>query len=184
MPPDFEPDALKVLQQKKTRILLKTPKYQVLDRSYKSLLNGVIEQDQDLSIELPEQWNTATQLTASDAQNEDLLFALKCVKHLKSNAIVLAKDKQLLGMGCGQTSRIDALKQALDKAHRMGFDTTGAVMASDAFFPFADCVEVANQGGITAVIQPGGSKRDQDSIDYCDQNGMVMVLSGVRHFKH
>lgn len=113
-----------------------------------------------------------------------MLFANKVAKHLKSNTIVLARGQQLLGMGCGQTSRVDALKQAVDKARRFGFDLEGAVMASDAFFPFPDCVEIADQAGIKAVIQPGGSIRDQDSIDYCDANGMAMVTTGVRHFKH
>lgn len=182
--PDFDADALDVLQQKKTRILLKAKHFNTAPQSFKSLVNGVIVQDQDLSIEQPEQWATSTKASATPAQNEDLLFALKCVKHLKSNAIVLAKGQQLIGMGCGQTSRIDALNQAIDKARRLGFDTNGAVMASDAFFPFPDCVEVADQAGINAVIQPGGSKRDQDSIDYCNEHHMVMVLSGVRHFKH
>jgi phosphoribosylaminoimidazolecarboxamide formyltransferase/IMP cyclohydrolase len=113
-----------------------------------------------------------------------LIFANKCVKHLKSNAIVLAKDRQLIGMGCGQTSRVDALKQAVTKAKAFGFDIEGSVMASDAFFPFADSVELADQAGVKAVIQPGGSVKDQDSIDYCDAHDMAMVFTGTRHFKH
>jgi phosphoribosylaminoimidazolecarboxamide formyltransferase/IMP cyclohydrolase len=115
---------------------------------------------------------------------EDLLFASVCVKHLKSNAIALVKDRQLIGMGCGQPSRVDALRQAIAKARSFGFDLTGAVMASDAFFPFPDCVEIADQAGITAVVQPGGSIKDADSIAYCDAHDMAMVLSGIRHFRH
>ena len=182
--PDFEADALAILTKKKTRILLKAHSYELTSKSFKTLLNGVIQQDADLVIEHPNQWRAVTQVTPTMEAQKDLLFALKCVKHLKSNTIALVKGQQLIGMGCGQTSRIDALKQAIDKARRMGFDPKGAVMASDAFFPFADSVEVAFEGGIEAVIQPGGSKRDQDSIDFCNAHGMAMVFTGVRHFKH
>ena len=125
-----------------------------------------------------------TKVVPTDAQVADLLFANKLVKHSKSNSIVLAKDGMLLASGVGQTSRVDALKQAIAKALSFGFDLKGAVMASDAFFPFPDCVEIADQAGITAVIHPGGSIRDQESVDYCDQHGMAMVITGFRHFKH
>jgi len=117
-------------------------------------------------------------------ETDDLLFAVRCVKHLKSNAISLVKDRQLVGMGCGQTSRVDALNQAILKARHYGLSLKGAVMASDAFFPFPDCVEIADEAGITAVIQPGGSIKDQESIDYCDQHGMAMAITGIRHFRH
>ena len=127
---------------------------------------------------------TVTKLAPTDAQVQDLLFANKLAKHLKSNTIVLAKDLQLLAMGCGQTSRVDALQQAINKAKAFGFDLQGCVMASDAFFPFPDCVEIADNAGVSAVIHPGGSIKDQDSIDYCDAHNMAMVLTGIRHFKH
>ncbi len=124
--------------------------------------------------------------TKAPTENEvtDLLFAAKCCKHLKSNTIVLARGNQLLGMGCGQTSRVDALRQAIAKAKNFGFDLQGAVMASDAFFPFPDCVEIAKEAGITAVIQPGGSIKDNLSVDFCNENDLAMVMTGVRHFKH
>ncbi len=182
--PEFDSDALAFLQKKKTRILLRIKDPSLGNRIFKSLLNGVIEQENDLSIEGASVWEHMTTKRPTEGEAKDLLFANKCVKHLKSNGIALIKDEQLVGMGCGQTSRVDALKQAIAKAQKFGFDLTGAVMASDAFFPFPDCVEIANQAGITAVIQPGGSKRDQDSIDYCNKHGMAMVKTGVRHFKH
>ena len=125
-----------------------------------------------------------TDKAATDAEIEDMLFANKIVKNSKSNAIVLAKGKQLIASGVGQTSRVDALKQANEKAHNFGFDLEGAVMASDAFFPFGDCVEIAGKEGVTAVIQPGGSIRDAESVDYCNAHGMAMVMTGIRHFKH
>ncbi len=182
--PGFAADAQEFLSKKKKRILLIIKDFHINARSFKSLLNGVIEQDTDRKIETTEDLNTATKRTPSAAEINDLLFANKCAKHLKSNTIVLAKGNQLIGMGCGQTSRVDALKQAILKAKHFGFDLEGAVMASDAFFPFPDCVEIADQEGISAVIQPGGSIKDQESIDYCDQHNMAMVLTGVRHFKH
>jgi phosphoribosylaminoimidazolecarboxamide formyltransferase/IMP cyclohydrolase len=126
----------------------------------------------------------ATENAPNEVQIEDLLFANKIVKHLKSNTIVLAKDKQLLGMGCGQTSRVDALQQAIQKAKSFGFDLEGSVMASDAFFPFPDCVEIAINAGIKAILQPGGSIKDKDSINFCNDSKIPMVLSGIRHFKH
>ncbi|MCO6490285.1 MAG: bifunctional phosphoribosylaminoimidazolecarboxamide formyltransferase/IMP cyclohydrolase [Phaeodactylibacter sp.] len=182
--PAFEADALEFLSKKKKRILLRIKGWHANRRSFRSLLNGVIGQDTDLKAETAEELKTATRRAPTPEEAEDLLFANICAKHLKSNTIVLAKGRQLIGMGCGQTSRVDALKQAILKARSFGFALEGAVMASDAFFPFPDCVEIAHEAGITAVIQPGGSIKDQESIDYCDQHGMAMALTGVRHFKH
>jgi len=182
--PDFADDALAFLKKKKKRILLRIKEYPAPARAHKSILNGVIEQDADRAIEGRDDLTTVTKVSPTSDQISDLLFANKVAKHLKSNTIVLARGQQLLGMGCGQTSRVDALKQAVEKAKRFGFDLAGAVMASDAFFPFADSVEIAHAAGITAVIQPGGSIRDKDSIEFCDANGMAMVTTGVRHFKH
>lgn len=182
--PAFDDDALALLSQKKKRILLRIKSWHINRRSFRSLLNGAIEQDTDLKAESADELKVATQKAPSAAETEDLLFANICAKHLKSNTIVLARNRQLIGMGCGQTSRVDALKQAILKARSFGFKLEGAVMASDAFFPFPDCVEIAHEAGITAVIQPGGSIKDQESIDYCDAHGMAMVLTGVRHFKH
>ena len=138
----------------------------------------------DLKIETKADLKVATKATPSDSEIKDLLFANIAVKHLKSNGIALVKNQQLIGMGCGQPSRVDALKQAINKAKAFGFDLKGAVMASDAFFPFPDCVEIADNEGITAVTQPGGSIKDQESIDYCDAHGMSMVMTGTRHFRH
>lgn len=182
--PDFDADALELLCKKKKRIVLKIKTFYRHTKSFKSLLNGVIEQDTDLKIESADDLKVATTKAPSAEEQSDLLFANKVAKHLKSNTIVLAKGQQLLGMGCGQTSRVDALKQAIIKAKHFGFDLTGAVMASDAFFPFPDCVEIAHEAGIKAVIQPGGSIKDQQSIDFCNANDMSMVMTGVRHFKH
>ena len=182
--PDFEADALELLQKKKKRILLRIKEWHIHANTFKSLLNGVIQQDADSKTETEGDLTKVTEKAPSDSEVADLLFANKCVKHLKSNTIVLAKGNQLVGMGCGQTSRVDALKQAILKAKHFGFDLQGAVMASDAFFPFPDCVEIADEAGITAVIQPGGSIKDQDSIDYCNAHGMAMVTTGIRHFKH
>lgn len=182
--PAFEPEALALLQKKKNRILLRIKDFAVRQRSFKSLLNGVIEQDTDLQTETAADCKPVTQKQPSAAEMADLLFANKCVKHLKSNTITLVRGQQLIGMGCGQTSRVDALRQAIAKAAEFGFDLAGAVMASDAFFPFPDCVEIAHQAGITSVLQPGGSVKDQESIDYCDAHGLAMVVTGVRHFKH
>ncbi|MFN8267268.1 MAG: bifunctional phosphoribosylaminoimidazolecarboxamide formyltransferase/IMP cyclohydrolase [Chitinophagales bacterium] len=182
--PAFNEDALQLLMKKKNRILLKQKLFTFPEKQFKSLLNGVIAQDFDYKIEQKEDLKTVTKIAPTEAQIEDLLFANKIAKHLKSNTIVLAKDKQLLGMGCGQTSRVDALQQAIHKATSFGFDLQDAVMASDAFFPFPDCVEIADKAGIKAVTHPGGSIKDQDSIDYCDKQAMAMVLTGIRHFKH
>jgi phosphoribosylaminoimidazolecarboxamide formyltransferase/IMP cyclohydrolase len=182
--PDYDVDAIDILSQKKNRIILvrkdaKFPKVQ-----YRSLLNGVLAQERDLDIETPSDLKVVTEKAPTATEIEDMLFANKIVKNSKSNSIVLAKGKQLMASGVGQTSRVDALKQAIEKAKNFGFDLDGAVMSSDAFFPFPDCVEIADNAGITAVIQPGGSIRDQESIDYCNDHDLAMVTTGVRHFKH
>lgn len=182
--PAFDADAYDLLAKKKKRILLELKNYPQQKQLFKTLLNGVIVQDADVKTEVADSLETVTKKEPTADQIRDLLFANKLVKHLKSNTIVLAKNEQLLGMGCGQTSRVDALQQAIAKAKHFGFSLEGAVMASDAFFPFPDCVEIADQAGIVAVIQPGGSIKDQLSIDYCDANDMSMVMTGVRHFKH
>ncbi len=182
--PAFEPEALQILMKKKNRILLQQKLFSFPAKQFKSLLNGVIAQDFDKKIETVEELRTVTKIAPTAEQTADLLFANKVAKHLKSNTIALVKDGQLLSMGCGQTSRVDALQQAIHKARSFGFDLQGAVMASDAFFPFPDCVEIADKAGIRAVVHPGGSIKDQDSIDYCDAHGMAMVLTGIRHFKH
>lgn len=182
--PAFDADALQLLAKKKKRILLRIKKYPDQTRAFKSLLNGVIMQDVDLVSEGEEELRTVTRINPTHEQVSDLLFAARCAKHLKSNTIVLAKNRQMIGMGCGQTSRVDALKQAILKAKQFGFQLDGGVMASDAFFPFPDCVEIADHAGITSVIQPGGSIKDQESIDYCDKHNMAMVTTGIRHFKH
>lgn len=182
--PEFDADALELLKKKDQRILLKIKSFELRERSFRSLLNGVVEQDTDLKTETEADLKNVTQRTATPKEVGELLFAAKCAKHLKSNAIALIKERQLIGMGCGQPSRIDALRQAIAKAKSFGFDLNGAVMASDAFFPFPDCVEIAHEAGITAIIQPGGSMRDQDSIDACNERGMAMVMTGHRHFRH
>ena len=182
--PDFAPDALELLKSKKKRILLKLKDYAIGNRSFRSLLNGVVEQDTDLRQETIADLEVVTKVAPTPDQVSDLLFASIAVKHLISNAIALVKDKQLIGMGCGQPSRVDALKQAIAKAKAFGFNLNGAVMASDAFFPFPDCVEIADKEGVKAVIQPGGSIKDKLSVDYCDEHGMAMVMTGHRHFKH
>lgn len=182
--PDFKKNALEILQSKKNRIILRQGPAAFPAKQFRSLLNGVIEQGRDLRTESPDDLRVVTQASPTEHEVEDLLFANKLVKHTRSNAIVLAKDKQLIGSGVGQTSRVDALKQAIQKAGEFGFDLKGAVMASDAFFPFSDSVEIAHRAGITAVIQPGGSVRDADSIEFCDRHKMAMVFTGTRHFKH
>ncbi len=182
--PAFTNEALEVLTKKKKRILLVQKQLLVQDRQFKTLLNGVIEQDRDQKTDAKSDLTTVTKKQPTEDEIEALLFASKVCKHTKSNTIILAKKGQMLSSGVGQTSRVDALKQAIDKAGRFGFDLNGAVMASDAFFPFPDCVEIAHKEGVTAVIQPGGSIRDQDSIDFCNQHQMTMITTGVRHFKH
>jgi phosphoribosylaminoimidazolecarboxamide formyltransferase/IMP cyclohydrolase len=182
--PGFDDDALALLLKKKKRVLLRIRSFDVAPKSFRSLLNGVIEQDTDRRMETEADLNFVTEQKPGAAQVRDLIFANKCVKHLKSNAIALASDRQLIGMGCGQTSRVDALRQSIEKARRYGFDTNGAVLASDAFFPFADSVEIAHGAGIAAIVQPGGSIKDQDSVDFCNAHGMAMAMTGVRHFRH
>lgn len=182
--PDFSPKALEILKSKPNRIILKQKKTKLPNSLMRTLLNGVIVQDKDTKTETAADLKTVTNKSPNGNEVDDLLFANKLVKHTKSNTIVLVKDNQLLASGTGQTSRVDALRQAIEKANNFGFDLKGAVMASDAFFPFPDCVEIADKAGITAVIQPGGSIKDKDSIEYCNQHGMSMVFTGIRHFKH
>lgn len=182
--PAYTDDALAILQQKKNRIILVQHQPNISKLSVRTALNGVMVQERDLKVETPEDLKPVTASRPTDAQIDDLLFANKIVKHSKSNAIVLAKNRQLCASGVGQTSRVDALKQAVEKARSFNFDLNGAVMASDAFFPFADCVEIADKAGINAVIQPGGSVRDTESVEYCDAHNMAMVFTGFRHFKH
>ena len=183
--PSYDEDALDILKQKKNRIILiqkETEDKQTFQ--YRSLLNGVLAEQKNKSTQVAADLKVVTTTQPTQSETEDLLFANKMVKHLKSNAIALVKNKQLIGIGTGQTSRVDALMQAIEKAKHMGLDLKGAVMASDAFFPFPDCVEIADKAGITAVIQPGGSIKDNDSVEYCNQAKMAMVTTGVRHFKH
>ena len=184
--PEYEKEAFEILSQKKNRIILvqKSTLETVTPLQYRSALNGILMQDKDTKVELADDLKVVTKKVPTASEIEDLIFANKVVKHTKSNAIVLAKNKQLLASGTGQTSRVDALKQAIEKAKMFNFDLKGAVMASDAFFPFPDCVEIAHNAGISAVIQPGGSIRDKESITYCDEHGMSMVFTGIRHFKH
>lgn len=182
--PDYDVDALEILTSKKKRIILIQKDKIVGKKQFRSLLNGVLAQDVDLKTETPEDLKTVTNISPDESQVDDMLFANKIVKHSKSNAIVLAKDKQLCASGVGQTSRVDALKQAIEKAGNFKFDLNGAVMASDAFFPFPDCVEIADKAGVKAVIHPGGSIKDQESVDYCNEHDMAMVITGFRHFKH
>ncbi len=182
--PGYDEDALQVLMKKKNRIILIQKNNELPGKIIRTVLNGVVLQDRDKASETAEDMKQVTETQATAEQIDDLIFANKIVKHSKSNTIVLAKDRQLLASGVGQTSRVDALKQSIDKARFFKFDLKGAVMASDAFFPFSDSVEIAGNAGITAVVEPGGSIRDQDSIDYCNAHGIAMVFTGIRHFKH
>jgi len=182
--PAYSSDALETLRGKKNRIILQQKSFEWPKTILRSALNGILEEDQNDKMETAADLITKTNLSPSEMEIEDLLFANKLVKHTKSNTIVLAKNKQLLASGTGQTSRVDALKQAIHKAKSFQFDLNGAVMASDAFFPFPDCVEIAHNEGINTVIQPGGSIKDQLSIDYCNSVEMKMVFTGIRHFKH
>ncbi|MFZ5940414.1 MAG: bifunctional phosphoribosylaminoimidazolecarboxamide formyltransferase/IMP cyclohydrolase [Bacteroidota bacterium] len=182
--PGYSDAALEILKQKKNRIILIQTDTHLSPRTVRTILNGVIMQERDMATETAGEMKAVTLTAPSEEQLADLVFANKVVKHTKSNAIVLAKNKQLQASGVGQTSRVDALKQAIEKARSFGFNLEDAVMASDAFFPFADSVEIAHQAGITAVVQPGGSVRDQETIDYCNQNKVSMVFTGIRHFKH
>jgi phosphoribosylaminoimidazolecarboxamide formyltransferase/IMP cyclohydrolase len=182
--PGFSADALEILKQKKNRIILIQKSAELPAKQFRSLLNGLVEQDRDIKTERIADMKTVTKLSPTPSQFSDLEFANIVVKHTKSNTIVLVKNKQLLASGTGQTSRVDALEQAIAKAKKFGFDLKDAVMASDAFFPFPDCVEIAGKAGIKAVIQPGGSVKDNESIDYCNAHNMAMVLTGIRHFRH
>ncbi len=180
--PAFNEDALALLKGKKNRILLQQKESFYPKKEYKRILNGVLVQQADTTNYAD--WKEAGARNCSDAEKENLVFANIVCKHLKSNAIALIKDKQLVGKGCGQTSRVDALRQALEKSKQFGFDLNGAVLASDAFFPFDDCARLAHEAGIKAIIQPGGSVRDNDTIEYCKAHDMALVLTGTRHFKH
>lgn len=182
--PGYDATALELLQSKKNRIILVQKPVDLPKRQFRTILNGVLEQDKDLLTETKADFKTVTKVEPTEQEKEDFIFANKLVKHTKSNTIVLAKNGQLLASGTGQTSRVDALRQAIHKAQSFQFDLQGAVMASDAFFPFPDCVEIAHEAGITAVVQPGGSIKDELSINYCDEHGMAMVMTGNRHFKH
>lgn len=180
--PSFSADALDKLKSKKNRILLTLKNTNTTQNIYKNAVNGTLQQDKDRGNF--EKWEEAGGRTSTEAEKEDLVFANLVCKHLKSNAIALVKNKQLVGKGCGQTSRIDALRHAVEKARQFHFNLDGAVMASDAFFPFNDCVQLGHEAGITAFIQPGGSIRDKDSIEYCKANNLAMVMTGMRHFRH
>ncbi len=182
--PNYEPAALELLSGKKNRILLTQHHWPKAPKLVRSALGGYLVQQPDDQIEGPAEFNCVTQTAVTETQATDLAFAIKLVKHTRSNTIVLARNGQLLASGTGQTSRVDALNQAIDKAGRMGFSLDGAVMASDAFFPFPDCVEIAHKAGITAVVQPGGSIKDNLSVAYCDEHGVAMAMTGIRHFRH
>lgn len=182
--PAYDEDALQLLTSKKNRIILIQKDVELPKKTVRTALNGTLVQDKDLVMETADQFENMTEKAPTDAEKADLVFAAKICKHTKSNTIVFAKDNTLISSGTGQTSRVDALKQAVEKAEAFGFSLKGAVMASDAFFPFPDCVELAKNAGITAVVQPGGSIKDQDSVDYCNANDMAMVKTGIRHFKH
>ena len=182
--PAYDDDALPLLKLKKNRIILIQKDVILPNKSLRSALNGTLVQDKDLKMEVIDELKAVTDKLATDSERKDLIFAGKICKHTKSNTIVFAKNNTLISSGTGQTSRIDALKQAIEKAETFGFSLEGSVMASDAFFPFPDCVELASNAGVKAVVQPGGSIKDQDSIDYCNANQIAMVMTGVRHFKH
>ncbi len=182
--PDYEAEALDILRKKKNRMILRRKPVARPHRKVRTALNGILSEDADTVVATSAAMRTATTKAPSAEALNDLVFASILVKHTKSNAIVLAKDNQLLASGTGQTSRVDALEQAIAKAGKFSFDLRGAVMASDAFFPFPDCVEIAHKAGISAVVHPGGSIRDQDSIDFCNTHGMAMAITGTRHFKH
>ena len=182
--PAYDAAAIEILKQKKNRIILIQKPIALPTQQFRTALNGVLVQDKDLMMEGKAELTPVTNTKATAQEIDDLLFAAKICKHTKSNTIVFAKNKTLISSGTGQTSRVDALRQAVVKAGEFGFSLQGAVMASDAFFPFPDCVQLAKEAGITAVIQPGGSIKDQESIDYCNNNGVAMVITGIRHFKH
>lgn len=182
--PAYDKEALEILESKKNRIILIQKDSKLSDKTVRSCLNGYLVQERDTKVETPDMLENKSSREATPAEIEDMIFAQTIVKHTKSNAIVLAKNKQLLGSGMGQTSRVNSLRQAIEKAHHFNLDLHGAVMGSDAFFPFGDSVEIAHAEGITAVIEPGGSIRDNETIDFCKAHDMALVFSGVRHFKH
>ena len=182
--PDYDEASLNLLKQKQNRMILQQKQTILPAKLIRTTLNGYLEEDRDAKTETAADMKPATKISPSKEELNDLVFANKIAKHTKSNTIVLAKNGQLLASGVGQTSRVDALRQAILKAKTFGFDLKGAVMASDAFFPFPDCVQIAHEAGVTAVVQPGGSVKDKDSIDYCDKNKVAMVFTGIRHFKH
>lgn len=182
--PGIEDEALDLLKQKKNRIILRQKKFSLSGKIYRTVLGGIIEQDRDTKTESKEDFKTVTKKFPSGQEVTDLIFGSKICKHTKSNSIVLAKNEQLIGSGMGQASRVDALRQAIAKARSFGFELTGSVMLSDAFFPFPDCVEIAHKAGISALAQPGGSIRDNESIEYCDRNNIAMAFTGIRHFRH
>lgn len=182
--PDYTQEAYEILSGKVNRIILKTQNIKLSKMSVRTNMNGFLVQEKDSKSDYSDSLKYVTQKKPDDAEMNDLLFANKIVKHTKSNAIVLVKNLQMLGSGIGQTSRVDALKQAIEKAKSFNFSLKGAVLASDAFFPFKDSVEIAAKEGITAIIQPGGSIRDKESVDFCNQNNLAMVFTGIRHFKH
>ena len=182
--PSFVNKSLELLKSRKNRIILIQKPFKLSNYLFRSVLNGVLVQDRDVKAETEADMKTVTIKEPGKPEISDLIFANKIVKHSKSNSVVLVKNQQLIGSGAGQVSRVDALKQAIEKARSFGFNLHGAVMASDAFFPFADCVGLAHDAGIVSVIQPGGSVKDNDSVEYCNQHDMSMVMTGVRHFKH
>lgn len=182
--PDFDKAALDLLMTKKNRIILRQKNFENQAVQFRTVLNGILSQDKDNKTESASDMKPVTKVLPTSSQIADMVFANKIVKHTKSNTIVLARNGQLLASGTGQTSRVDALQQAIAKAKHFGFDLNGAVMSSDAFFPFPDCVEIADKAGIKAVVQPGGSVKDEESVHYCDEHGMAMVMTGTRHFKH
>lgn len=182
--PAYDNDALDILKSKKNRIILVLKNFELPKYLHRTLLNGVLVQERDSHTDTPEELSVVTTSTPTAQQTDDLIFANIIVKHSKSNAIVLAKNRQLIASGVGQTSRVDAVRQAIDKARSFKFDLNGAVMASDAFFPFPDSVEIASKAGICAVIQPGGSVKDLESVDFCNKNNVAMIFTGIRHFKH
>jgi phosphoribosylaminoimidazolecarboxamide formyltransferase/IMP cyclohydrolase len=182
--PEYDAEAIEILQQKKNRIILIQNEVEVPQKQVRSCLNGLLIQERNNITDNKEDLKTVTVTSPTEQEIQDLIFASKVCKNTKSNTIVFAKNGTLISSGTGQTSRVDALLQAIEKAKTFGFDLNGAVMASDAFFPFPDCVAIAKEAGITAVIQPGGSIKDQLSIDYCNENKLAMVFTGTRHFKH
>lgn len=182
--PEYDDDAIEILKSKKNRIILVQKQFDFPETNYKSVLNGVLVQEKDIKSEEIHHLSLSTNCHASESELQDLVFANKIVKHTKSNAIVIAKNLQLYAAGTGQTSRVDAMRQAIKKAREFEKDLNGAVLASDAFFPFPDNVEIAHNAGITAIVQPGGSIKDQDSIDYCNEHNISMYFTGIRHFKH